>query len=291
MSDDGQPAQRRDNGLSAERYVALADVDPRLGEHLLDLLRLADIPAYLEPPTDPRVSVRYRTSGPIERLFVQSTLRAAARDVVVAAAGEAGAVTHPEPAPRGAAGRSGTPASDPLAGVDTDAEFARIVAGFGAAPKSRSTADDRETDAQDSDDRVAEDTGTEHAGTEGGVNDASAREEITGAMLDAAAAQRTARERAFAERPFSDDPLLGEDHFQPPTPPPVPLPSWATLGCVLLVVFGIFVIAAGGLIGLGADITFPLGVVSLLGGAGILVSRMTHRGIERDDDDDDGAVI
>ncbi|MCW2530381.1 MAG: uncharacterized protein JWM76_5241, partial [Pseudonocardiales bacterium] len=88
--DLGQPPQRRDNGLVADRYVALADVDPRLGEHLLDLLRLADIPAYLEPPADPRVGDRYKVAGPIERLYVQSALRAEAREVVVAAAAEAG---------------------------------------------------------------------------------------------------------------------------------------------------------------------------------------------------------
>ena len=50
----GEPKRRgrRHNGLDAQRYVPLMDVEPQLGEHLLDVLRLAGVPAYLEPAMD-----------------------------------------------------------------------------------------------------------------------------------------------------------------------------------------------------------------------------------------------
>ena len=65
------PPQRRGNGLLASYFVALADVDPRLGAHLLDLLRLADVPAYLEPAAPNRA----RGRSPRDRLYVAGSLR------------------------------------------------------------------------------------------------------------------------------------------------------------------------------------------------------------------------
>ena len=43
---------RRDNGLDAPLWSPLRDVDPRVGEHLLDVLQVAEIAAYLEPSAD-----------------------------------------------------------------------------------------------------------------------------------------------------------------------------------------------------------------------------------------------
>ena len=43
---------RRDNGLVAAEYAAAGDVDPRVGEHLLDVLALDGIAAYLRPSSD-----------------------------------------------------------------------------------------------------------------------------------------------------------------------------------------------------------------------------------------------
>jgi hypothetical protein len=268
--DAARPPQRRDNGLIADRYVALADVDPRLGEHLLDLLRLVDIPAYLEPPADPRVAARYRISGPIERLYVQSALRTEARAVVVAAAAEAGPAPTPAPEPPGGSGL--------LDGLDTDAEFARIVADF-STPKPEHSAE-------------AADVGVEvfelEPGADFDADDGSAASEINEAMLDAAAEQRAALDRARQAR--AEDPTLLEEHFEPPPPPPFPVPSPGTAGAVLLFLLGLFIIARGDLLGLSGDLTFPLGVITVLTGLGLLVARLRpSRGT--DEDDDDGAVI
>jgi hypothetical protein len=111
---------RRDNGLDASLWSPLTDVDPRVGEHLLDLLATAGIPAYLEPATDvaPYTRTVFLPSPPSDRLFVDRSRRAEARDLLA----EQG-VARPEPVP------DPTPAP-PL--TDDDLEFARIVAALEA---------------------------------------------------------------------------------------------------------------------------------------------------------------
>jgi hypothetical protein len=108
---------RRDNGLDSEAYAPVADVDPRLADHLLDVLGLREVPAYVEPTSDPVTA---------DRLFVAADQTAAAQQVLADLAAELGievsASRHRE-RPR--------PEPDRLAGLDTDAEFAAIVAGMG----------------------------------------------------------------------------------------------------------------------------------------------------------------
>jgi hypothetical protein len=112
---------RRDNGLDAALWSPVRDVDPRVGEHLLDVLQVAGIAAYLEPATDVEPYTRSVSlpSPPSDRLFVDRARRT-----------EAGALvdrnTEPHPAPP-------APAPAPQDGwSDADAEFARIVAAFEA---------------------------------------------------------------------------------------------------------------------------------------------------------------
>ncbi|WP_279582785.1 hypothetical protein [Fodinicola feengrottensis] len=64
---------RRDNGLDAAKFTPAADVDPRVGEHLLDVLGLAGIAAYLAPSSDLHPITRTTTtlpSRPTDRLWV-----------------------------------------------------------------------------------------------------------------------------------------------------------------------------------------------------------------------------
>jgi len=109
---------RRDNGLNSDKFSPVADVDPRLADHLLDVLGLRDVPAYVEPTP---------TSDPVtaDRLYVAADLTSEARQVLTEIASELGievAQHRHWDRPREEA------AVDPLAGIDTDAEFARIVA-------------------------------------------------------------------------------------------------------------------------------------------------------------------
>jgi len=107
---------RRDNGLDSDAYAPVADVDPRLSDHLLDVLGLRDIAAYVEPTNAPVTA---------DRLFVAADQTAPAAQVLAELAAELGievsANRHREPSTR----------PDPLAGIDTDTEFAAIIAGMG----------------------------------------------------------------------------------------------------------------------------------------------------------------
>ena len=111
---------RRENGLDATLWSPLRDVDPRVGEHLLDLLAASGIAAYLEPAADvgPYTRTVFLPSPPSDRLFVDRTRRSEARVLLA---------QHTDSLPEPVA--TPPPAGTPL---DEDAEFARIVAAFEA---------------------------------------------------------------------------------------------------------------------------------------------------------------
>ena len=118
MSSPASHRGRRDNGLDSDKFSPVADVDPRLADHLLDVLGLRDVPAYVEPTP---------TSDPVtaDRLYVAADQTSEARQVLTEIASELGI----EVAQHRHWDRSqDEPAADPLAGIDTDAEFAKIVA-------------------------------------------------------------------------------------------------------------------------------------------------------------------
>jgi hypothetical protein len=118
----GSGRGRRDNGLDAALWSPVRDVDPRVGEYLLDVLEAAGIAAYLEPATDvePYTRTVSLPSPPSDRLFVDRARRTEADALV-----DQHADAHPAPAPP-------APSRDESTGLDADAEFARIVAAFEA---------------------------------------------------------------------------------------------------------------------------------------------------------------
>lgn len=121
---------RRDNGLDASLWSPLRDVDPRIGEHLLDLLHAVGIAAYLEPSSDTEPYTRSVSlpSPPSDRLFVDRARRAEARTVVDqhVPAGVEGAAPLEEHRPR--------PPERPgvRPDLDEDEEWAAIVAAYEA---------------------------------------------------------------------------------------------------------------------------------------------------------------
>jgi hypothetical protein len=121
---------RRDNGLDASLWSPLRDVDPRIGEHLLDLLHAVGIAAYLEPSADVEPYTRSVSlpSPPSDRLYVDRARRAEARTVVDehVPAGAEGAPPDDRPEPR--APERATIRPD----LDEEAEWAGIVAAFEA---------------------------------------------------------------------------------------------------------------------------------------------------------------
>lgn len=101
---------RVDNGLAAPSYVPLTDVDATVGGLLLTALGRARIAAYLAPQGAAEQEQR--------RLFVAADERSDARTIVAAAIRAMG----------GPPGELPERSDDPLAGVDTDAEFAALIA-------------------------------------------------------------------------------------------------------------------------------------------------------------------
>ncbi len=143
---------RRDNGLDAPLWAPLRDVDPRVGEHLLDVLRDAGIAAYLEPAADvgPYTRTVFLPSPPADRLFVDRARLTEGRSLVDRHADEHAPAGGPA-AERRASRRD----------LDEDAEWARIVAAY-EAEHGRPVVDDgppaagprdavpvRDTDADD----------------------------------------------------------------------------------------------------------------------------------------------
>ncbi|MGY1747994.1 MULTISPECIES: hypothetical protein [unclassified Modestobacter] len=215
---------RRDNGLDAPLWRPLRDVDPRVGEHLLDVLAAAGIAAYLEPATDVAPYTRnvHLPSPPSDRLFVDRARSAEAQAVVEQHAGEP----------------TTEPARHPGPATDDDAEFARIVAAFEA----------------------------EHGRT---VVDEEPRDDPPPPPAEVSVLD------------------LPEEHYEPPPPPPLPVLAPASLTAMLLIAVGAVLVILPGRLGLTTETGLVLGVAALVGGVGILVSRMR----DRSDDGDDGAVV
>jgi hypothetical protein len=112
---DSHPAGRRDNGLAADSFVPLAEVDAQAGAGMLIALGRSRIAAYLEPTADPARELLYAASG--DRADALTIIAAVARSSE-RSAGDSGAPL-PIRAPA---------APDPLAGRDTEAEFKALVA-------------------------------------------------------------------------------------------------------------------------------------------------------------------
>lgn len=116
---------RRDNGLAATSWSALRDVDPRVGEHLLDVLEAAGIAAYLDPSSDvgPYTREVSLPSPPSDRLFVDRSRQSEARVLVD---------RYGDEHPAGERPRRRTEPVPVRADLDEDAEWSRIVAAYEA---------------------------------------------------------------------------------------------------------------------------------------------------------------
>jgi hypothetical protein len=130
---------RRDNGLDAVLWSPLRDVDPRIGEHLLDVLHAVGIAAYLEPSSDvgPYTRTVFLPSPPTDRLFVDRARRGEARTLVEQQVGREGADRPAGAVPERAAVRR-----DIGKDLDEDAEWARIVSAFEAEDGRNIVADE-----------------------------------------------------------------------------------------------------------------------------------------------------
>jgi hypothetical protein len=263
---DAQPTPprrgRRDNGLGADRYVPLLDVDPRVGEHLLDVLRLAGVPAYLEPSMDVEPYTRATSipSPPTDRLWVDRERRDTARDIITAETSTGG---RPDPADaEDAPSRGLTDLEEELAWREIISRYDRDFASRGGVPPWP----------------VSEDLDRPRA------PEAVPRPDRT----DRPAAEQDAAAKADAHAPAEPASADAEEHFVPPVPPPMPRLSKQAILALLLIAVGVLLLVWPQVIGFSGQSGLALGVVALVSAGGLLVLRLRE---DRYDDPDDGAVL
>jgi hypothetical protein len=258
VSAGGARRGRRDNGLDATEYAVAGDVDPRVGEHLLDVLAAGGIAAYLQPSADLNPVTRTTTipPRPTDRLYVDRVHLEVARDHLAKLA------EPPQPEPRDI-------------DVDVEAEWQRIVAGFHdeAAEPTPPWPPAEEARRGDPDKPLTDATRVS------GVTLGRRHEEPS--LLDGL-------DTFGADLPDDEDD--DDEGYTPPPPPPFPrISKFAVLGVVAIIGgFALFLFPE--LLPTDRGITTLLGFTAILAGFVTLIWRL-RSGDEEEDDPDDGAVV
>jgi hypothetical protein len=252
---------RRDNGLVAAEYAAAGDVDPRIGEHLLDVLGAGGIAAYLQPSADLNPITRTTTvpARPTDRLFVDRAYVETARGYLAELA-----ENPPGPAPIAEPARH-EPGPEPS---DVEAQWARIVAQFHA---------EAEAEAHPWPDAKALESGRGHRDDPPRVTARGADEP---SLLDGL-------DTFGRDLPDDED----EGTYTPPPPPPLPRPSGAVILAVIGIVGGFVVFLRPRLLPLDTGLVQLVSFLAVLAGVATLILRMRPGGDDEDSDPDDGAVV
>ncbi len=277
---------RRDNGLVAAEYAPAGDVDPRVGEHLLDVLALDGIAAYLRPSADMHPVTRSSSlpGRPTDRLYVDRAHLATARDYLARLDNDTDDNTDRDSGNGGGDHAGGGSASDPdrastaaLAERDgVDQAWAEIIAGYDA---------DVETPSRPWPDA----------------------EEIADIDLDRWAgepSQPSARSgRVAADRAEPDEPSLldgldtfgadlpgdasDEEGYTPPAPPPVPRPSLPTALAIAGIFCGLIVFLRPDLMPMAESTAMLAGFAAIIAGFATLVWRLRPGDVDDEDSDPD----
>lgn len=265
----GEPRHgRRNNGLFAAEYVVVGDVDPRVGEHLLDVLGLRGIAAYLQPSADQHPVTRLTTlpGRPTDRLFVDRREVAAAREffAMVTAEFSDDDPTHEVPSPASAGD------DRPASRMNSEFEnaWASIVAGF---------------------DTMAEGPGSWPA-SEDVADTAPARTLSLPEEAPTAAAEEPSLLDSLdafgAGLPDDED-----EDYHPPPPPPLPRPAGITIIGVLGIIAGLVIIADPALLPVDSESAVMLAGASLVAGVIALIGRLRSGNDDEPEDPDHGARI
>jgi hypothetical protein len=279
---------RRDNGLVAAEYAAVGDVDPRVGEHLLDVLGLDGIAAYLRPSIDLNPITRSSSlpKRPTDRLYVDRAHIATARDYVRRLAEEG------EAAPP-------TPGAPPLNADEVEAAWAEIVAGydrtadvFRSDPTSAPAPIDptRETTRPEPRDR----TEPRERAEPGDRTEPRGRPDWIRLPPPGAGSRKDDAEESslldgldtFAAG-LDDD----EEGYTPPKAPPIPRPSMPSVLAVIGIVGGLLVFLQPTLMPMSERSAMLLGFTAVVSGFATLVWRLRPGDDEDDDGPDDGARV
>lgn len=302
MTPAGGPG-RRDNGLHATDYTPVADVDPRIGEHLLEVLAVVGIAAYLQPSADQHPVTRTTTlpSRPTDRLYVDRAQRAEARRYITQLTNE-GIESRPRPDTVGAGGSAqGTAArsgivddaepSDQRAvpATDVDAQWQRIVDGFDTPADRADPPWPAAEDLDDSDDR---------SDTPDDIGDVLTRPDQSTRWRIENVDDRTRDEPTLLDALDAIDADLGPDDgtdadegYTPPPPPPLPRISRHAVMSLAAITGGMAVFLWPQLLPmLSPNLLQILGVAAVVAGTGGLVWRLRSEPAD-DTDPGDGAVV
>jgi hypothetical protein len=280
----GSRRGRRDNGLVAAEYAAVGDVDPRVGEHLLDVLAGDGIAAYLLPATDLHPVTRTTTlpAVPTDRLYADREHMATAQDHLARLrADEAGADD-------GGPDLVGARARGDAGEADLDAAWAGIIAAYDAKVEDTAA---RWPAVENLPDRAPDDTDPDLGHT-------------LGLDRDDADPPVPVAERPIITVRDTDEPTLldaldtfgvdlpdDDEGYTPPPPPPVPKPPAPVIASLLGIVVGLLAFFSPGLVPIDTDVTQMLGFALLLGGVAGLIWRLRPGDEPDDEPDDDGAVV
>ncbi len=266
----GEPRHgRRNNGLFAAEYVVVGDVDPRVGEHLLDVLGLRGIAAYLQPSADQHPVTRLTTlpGRPTDRLFVDRREVAAAREffAMVTAEFSDDDPTHEVPS---AAALSGDARPPSQLSNEFETAWASIVAGY--------------------------DTSAEGPASWPASEDVS--EAAPARALSLPEETRTVDEPSLLDSLDTFGTGLPEDEdddedYHPPPPPPLPRPAGITIIGVLGIIAGLVIIADPALLPVDPESAVMLAGASLIAGVIALIGRLRSGNDDEPEDPDHGARI
>ena len=266
MGDRPPRRGRRDNGLEAAEYAVAGDVDPRIGEHLLDVLALANIAAYLAPSSDldPVTRSSVLPARPTDRLYVDRNHLAEAKEYLQRL--EAG--------------------EDPLgdeisdAGGDPD-EFEKRWRELVAQLEAEGTG----LDGHDSD----SDSTRDADGTRGTATSTIPR------LPRLRPAHPSADEPTLLDALDADVDDDDDETFVPPPPPPLPRIAGATWAAVGAIAAGVLILVWPDILAYvdihSAEVRLLLATGLLLAGTAGLVLRLRPAPDEEDPDPDDGARV
>jgi hypothetical protein len=277
----------RDNGFVARHYLPLADLDPRLAEAMLEVLRAESIAAYVEPSTGRLGGYLevHLPDRPHDRLWVDREQRDRAATLLS---------QHTEAAPLPA-----VPVDEETsdtANASFEDAWAELVANYDAPEQPPGDAGVPPWPlAEDVLDAPADFIDGQQALPLDLPDDNPAVPRRIVRRAESTADEQTSDDAASPTGDLTGDhsgeydPLsILDEHFVPPTPPKPPKMRPATRWAVLAIVLGFALIIVkefsdavpGGI---------ALGVLAIVGGFAALVAGM--RPDREPDDSDDGAVV
>jgi hypothetical protein len=269
----------------------VGDVDPRVGEHLLDVLAVEGIAAYLLPATDMHPVTRTTTlpARPTDRLYADREHLGTAREYLARLWADESADTGGADPVNGSTTRA-----EPADGIDMEAAWAIIVAAYDAKTDD---ATPRWPESENISERALDDTDPD-LGHRLGVdaNDVEA--------MDGSAERADRAPDRPVKRPPDEPTLLdaldtfgadlpggNDEGYTPPPPPPVPRPSAQVVLALLGIAGGLLLFFKPELLPIDADVALLVGFGTLLTGVITLIWRLRPGDEEDDEPDDDGAVV